>query len=343
VTNGDTNGSSGNSVTVIAESTETVTHTISLGCTCASINPVAVAVDAKTNTVYTANYSGNTVSVINGKTNAVKDTVTVGGANPEGVTVDPSTDTVEVADFAQATVSVIDGSINTVTATVGVGTYPSSVAVDATTGTGYIANYGSGTVSVINAAPASYTVTTVGLGSNPQGVAIYDSTDTVYAANETVNSETGTVSVIDGATNKVTATIGVGVSPTALAVDPTTNTVYVVNSGTDAGVADTVFTANPQNSGTVSEIDGATNLATGTFDVGSFPVSVATDDTTDTVDVTNYNSDTLSAFSPTFATLPGAPTIGTATAGQGQASVAFSAPSNNGGWRSGLTPSRPPT
>jgi hypothetical protein len=39
----------------------------------------------------------------------------------------------------------------------------------------------------------------------------------------------------------------------------------------------------------------------------------------------------LSAFSPTFATLPGAPTIGTAAAGHGQARVAFSAPSSNGG------------
>jgi hypothetical protein len=39
----------------------------------------------------------------------------------------------------------------------------------------------------------------------------------------------------------------------------------------------------------------------------------------------------VSAINPTYATLPGAPTIGTATAGHGQASVAFGAPADDGG------------
>jgi hypothetical protein len=81
----------------------------------------------------------------------------------------------------------------------------------------------------------------------------------------------------------------------------------------------------------VSLIDGTTNKASATVDVGSFPTGVAVDATTDTAYVTYYNSNTVSVFSPSYATLPGAPTIGTATAGHGQATVAFTAPANNGG------------
>jgi DNA-binding beta-propeller fold protein YncE len=77
----------------------------------------------------------------------------------------------------------------------------------------------------------------------------------------------------------------------------------------------------------VSVIEGATTKAIATFNVDSYPVAVAAD----TIYVTSYNSNTLSAISPPFATLPGAPTIGTAAAGHGQATVAFGAPSDCGG------------
>ena len=50
-------------------------------------------------------------------------------------------------------------------------------------------------------------------------------TNTVYVANDGGNS----VSVIDGATNTVTATIGVGSGPAGVGVDPATHAVYVAN------------------------------------------------------------------------------------------------------------------
>ena len=50
---------------------------------------------------------------------------------------------------------------------------------------------------------------------------------TVYVANYVAN----TVSVIDAATNAVTAAIPVGTGPDGVAVDPATHTVYVANSG----------------------------------------------------------------------------------------------------------------
>jgi YVTN family beta-propeller protein len=64
-----------------------------------------------------------------------------------------------------------------------------------------------------------------------------------------VASSGNTVSVIDAATNTVTATVGVGNSPFGVAVTPDGSTVYVANAG----------------SNTVSVIDAATNAVTATI------------------------------------------------------------------------------
>ena len=80
-------------------------------------------------------------------------------------------------------------------------------------------------------------------------MAVDETTDTIYVAND----GSGTVSVIDGATNTVTATVAVGTDPIGVAVDETTDTIYAANDG----------------SGTVSVIDGATNTVTATVTVGA--------------------------------------------------------------------------
>ena len=71
---------------------------------------------------------------------------------------------------------------------------------------------------------------------SPGGVAVDPGTRTVYVA----NIGDGTVSVIDEATNTVTATIGVGNGPNGIAADPTTHTLYVANGlGDDITIIDT--------------------------------------------------------------------------------------------------------
>ena len=62
-----------------------------------SKNPVGVAVDPGTHTVYVTNSDDNTVSVIDGATRTVTATVPV-GKNPWGVAVDPGTHTVYVTN-----------------------------------------------------------------------------------------------------------------------------------------------------------------------------------------------------------------------------------------------------
>ena len=70
-------------------------------------NPMGVAVDPGTHTVYVTNISDNTVSVIDGSTRTVTAAVPV-GKHPRGVAVDPGTHTAYVANSWDNTVSVIE-------------------------------------------------------------------------------------------------------------------------------------------------------------------------------------------------------------------------------------------
>ncbi len=115
------------------------------------------------------------------------------------------------------------------------------------------------------------------------------------------NSGDTTVSVIDTATNKVTATVNVGSNPYGVAVNPKGTKVYVASDVNDAvSVIDTatnkvtatvpvgsdpwgvavnsdgtkVYVAN-EGSGTVSVIDTASNKVTATVKVGNYPYGVA--------------------------------------------------------------------
>ncbi len=94
-------------------------------------------------------------------------------------------------------------------------------------------------------------------------------------------NDDGTVSVINGRTNTVTATIPVGGVPFGVAVDPKTNTIYVTNHFSD----------------TVSVISGRTNTVTATIPVGGDPNGVAVDRKTNTIYVANLRDSTVSMIS----------------------------------------------
>ena len=118
---------------------------------------------------------------------------------------------------------------------------------------------------------------TIPVGGTPSGVAADSAAHTVYVT----NYSSGTVSVIDEATNTVTHTIPVGGGfPYGVAVDPGTHTVYVTNN----------------SAGTVSVIDEATSTVTATVPVGVFPYEVAVDPATHTAYVANANSGTVSVI-----------------------------------------------
>jgi YVTN family beta-propeller protein len=115
------------------------------------------------------------------------------------------------------------------------------------------------------------------VGTTPWGVAVNETTNTIYVT----NTGSGTVSVISGSTNAVTATITVGSAPWGVSVDPSTNTVYVaIASGTNE----------------VAVINGATNAIITTVAVGTGPEGIATNSTTHVTYVNNFNANTTSVI-----------------------------------------------
>ena len=68
------------------------------------------------------------------------------------------------------------------------------------------------------------------------GVAVNPTTNTIYVA----NSYSGTLAVIDGATNAIGPSIPVGDRPSAVAVNPATNSVYITVSASASGGAGVV-------------------------------------------------------------------------------------------------------
>ncbi len=112
----------------------------------------------------------------------------------------------------------------------------------------------------------------------------------MYVADSAENA----VSVLDGATNAVTATVPVGLSPEGIAVDPLTDTVYVADSMAD----------------TISLVGGATDTVTETLRVGADPVAVAVDPATDTVYVANYLGGTVAVIDGRTGAETGAVAVG---------------------------------
>ncbi len=102
------------------------------------------------------------------------------------------------------------------------------------------------------------------------------------------NFGSNTVSVIDTATNAVTATIPVGYEPFGVAVSPDGSRVYVANS--------CLYPICPINNDTVSVIDTASDTVTATITVGANPFGVAVSPDGSRVYVTNLGSDTVSVI-----------------------------------------------
>ncbi|MGA8524108.1 MAG: YncE family protein [Candidatus Dormiibacterota bacterium] len=231
-------------------------------------DPLAAAVDEKTDTIYTANATG----------------------------------TISVVDGALCNAAVTSGC-NTPLATIHTGGFPVDDVFNPRTRTLYVVSP-AGDVFVINGAHCNAT-TTEGCGqpvkviqdaSGPQAVDVDLATDTVYAVN---NGGSGnTVSMIDGATCNGGTGSGCGLAPRTItvgngafwdAVDQNTDTIYVANL----------------NDSTVSVINGARCNATNTSGCATTPPTVqagagaeyvAVDDSLHTVFDLNQNDDTLSAI-----------------------------------------------
>ncbi len=304
---------------------------------------ISVAVNPVTNKIYIANFGGNTVTVLDGVSNATG-TVVV-GSGPVSVGVNAVTNKVYVSNLSSNSVTVIDGVTNGTT-TVAAGTNPGSAAVNPVTNKIYAINSGSNSVTVIDGATNATTAVALPAGAGPSSVAVNAATNQIYVANQTTGSSiTGNVTVIDGATNS-TRTLAVGALPNSVAINPVTNKIYVANfDGADVSVIDgsTNTTAsatiglkpsqvivNPVSNkayvanydgGTVTVVDGATDTVSNVT-VGQGPSALDVNPITNKIYVANYGDGTVTV-------VDGATGITkTIAAGQGPLAVAVNPVTN---------------
>jgi YVTN family beta-propeller protein len=318
-----------NTVSVINMAVCSATNTIGCNQTPTTVaigsNPLALAVDQSTHTLYVANAGADYLSMLNTETcnatatggcTASPTTVTV-GSSPGPLAIDPSTNTVYVPNTQGDTVSVLDAATCNATdpsgcgdvSTITVGSGAQAVALDPQTHTGYVANFNDGTVSVINTATCNATVRfgcdqappTVAVGAGPDAVVVDQASDTAYVAVGATLSPPalGEVALINGATcNASTArgcsgtpqTTPIGSVPDWITENPVTRTVYAVN----------------EEDSSVSVIDAETCNATDTS--GCRPVAPAlaigfnggaaeVDPSTNTVYATSQNENEVSVLS----------------------------------------------
>ncbi|MFN3006305.1 beta-propeller fold lactonase family protein [Mycolicibacterium wolinskyi] len=232
------------------------------------INPSAVVVTTGGDRLYVANTGSNTISVIDARTGRLIDTnPTVAGVNaitvgssPSALAINQNGTRLYVANTGSNTVSVIDTStyrvIDTNTAVAGtnsisVGSAPSALALSADGSRLYVANRTSNTVSVIDT--STYRVidtntavagtNSINVGSSPSALALSPNGTKLYV----VNTGSGTVSVIDTATNvridadptSSSLDIRVGGAPTSVALSPDGSLAYVANGPDTISVINT--------------------------------------------------------------------------------------------------------
>ena len=259
-------------VNVIDTITNTVAATISVGTA-----PAQVAIARDGTRVYVTNTGSNSVSVIDRASLSVVATISL-TARPAAIAVSPGGVWVYVLDAA-GNVEVIDTRSNAIVATVAVGGTDGGLAVTPDGGRVYVA---SGKVSVIDAATntviASFDpekASAAGIYNFAVGVAIAPDGSRAFVTVNTYNynhpvlsafSASGSVAVIDTATNTVTQTIDLFSLPGAIALAPDGSRAY---AAIDYFWFDTGYGAGFFPGNLVAAIDTATNTVFDWVDLGA--------------------------------------------------------------------------
>jgi DNA-binding beta-propeller fold protein YncE len=318
------------SVSVINGATCDATITTGCGQTTATmaVGPTAydLTVDPATDTVYEPTFSSvnSPTLILNGATCngtihtgcAQTPSEVPGGAGADQALVDPATGNVFILNQEDSTISVIDGqrcnaihSAGCVATPVLIGTEydPGAMALDLATQTLYETNQDENTMSVLNAtfctdahqADCRHEAPTSTIGSEPAGIANNPVTNTIYVSNRADE----TLSVVDGTKCNASNTAGcraswptatVGGTPQAVVVNTKTDTIYTANFNGDTGTGNTVSVINGAtcNRFTTSGCSGAPVVLT----VGNNPVTLAVNEATDTIYVTNQADHNVSVI-----------------------------------------------
>lgn len=288
--------------------------------------PQFVGVNPSTNMIYVGQNGGNAIYVIDGSTNTLVNTLTVGSNDADGIPTSPSniaanpvTNMIYV-DTRNDGLVVVDGASNSVVTTIPAGEMLEGVGVNSQTNKIYVGNAQQRTVTVIDGATNTIK-STIPVASDPIDVAVNPETNMVYVA----NFHSNLVTVIDGETDSVIGSILVGVHPYSIGINPDTKRIYVSTAGTAFrdpnmyvidGLTNIVISVIPQIVSTqvgvnpttnkiyvpnydndlVDVIDGTTNSVVHTVTVGDGPQAAGANPSTNMIYVVNSNSKTISVI-----------------------------------------------
>ena len=214
---------------VIDIQTRTLKQTIAI-----SNSFVGVAFNPTGDTIYVGGGASNDVKIFKatGGVFAAAGTIPIsGGPQPSGLALNADGSRLYVALNQTNEVAVINTATNAIVARVKAGTYPYTAVISGDGRKVYVSNWG---------------------GRIPGAADFTDGQNPVLVDHRTGIPVSGTVSVLDTATNTIVKQIDVGLHPTGMALSPSGDRVYVTNA----------------NSDTVSVIDTATDTVLKTIYVG---------------------------------------------------------------------------
>jgi len=248
--------------------------------------------------IYTADFNGPSVSVINRGTNKVITTIPV-DAGPYKTLVSPDNTRVYVANSNGETISVIDALSNKMLSSINVGANPITLNITPDGSKLFVCSAGANAVSVISTVDNSV-IATIPVSIDPFCSAMSPDGSRLY-----VGSGVGDISVINTADNSLDGTISPMWDITAMALNADGSRLYVsiasnsvvvistadktimtsIPAGTDPylcldinPVGDLLYVANA-NSNTVTAIDTRTNTVAATIPVGEYcmPIAISPD------------------------------------------------------------------
>jgi YVTN family beta-propeller protein len=251
--------------------------------------PIDIAVNPETNMIYVIYLTSNIVSVIDGDTSSIVDTITV-GTPPSAIDVNPFTNTIYVTSPYFDSVLAIDGATNTITRNITISDTPRDLAINPETNMIYTFNYDdrfliSPSISAIDGATnievANLTI------SDGRYWGLDTNTDTIYLAH--FSSDNITVTELRRHPYNSSYYFQIGSETISglsiedagqIVVNPITSLLYVSTNGGNA----------------LSEIDPLRGTLLNNFTIQGQIEDIAVNPVTNTVYVTSFYSNTLSSI-----------------------------------------------
>jgi len=295
--------------------------------------PNDVAVNAVTHRVYVSGRDNDRLTMFDGVSLAVLDSVAV-GRQPWGVAVNPTTNKVYVANFSGNSVHVLNATTLAVVRVIQVGPQPTFVRVNENTNRVFVVTYGNNSVVVLDGATDAILDVKSSGGFGAWGLAVDPLLNRLYVSNR----DSGNVTTLDVAidfqvinSQTIAPCGGVGSSPYGLGFNPANAKLYIacspsgsVNSaaiyrttsgglsrlaflaigdggedggggvGVNTATGNAFFTNSRDN--TVSVISGGSDRVIDTIPVGANPFGEGVDPGTGRLFVANRSSGDVSVF-----------------------------------------------